>query len=153
MKRDWEAFKVKLSYFESGHNPLAINTLGYLGLYQFGELAFQDIYGLAEGSTKYNYYKKNIKRWDPRQQDEDLKKLYINIVKYFDNYLVKYKSKVINGIKISPSGMLAAAHLVGVEATKKYLDNLGKHVLEDAYGTNVEKYIKLFCDYDVQLFL
>ena len=57
--------------------------------------------------------------------------------------------KVINGIEITESGILAAAHLSGAGNVKKYLRSNGKHNRSDAYGASIELYLKKFAGYDV----
>ncbi|MDA8762541.1 peptidoglycan-binding protein LysM, partial [Flavobacteriaceae bacterium] len=57
--------------------------------------------------------------------------------------------KTINGIKITESGILAAAHLSGAGNVKKYLRSNGSINLSDAYGTSIESYMKIFAGYDV----
>ncbi len=56
--------------------------------------------------------------------------------------------KKINGIVITESGILAAAHLAGAGSVKKYLRSNGKDIFADAYGTNVQHYMKKFAGYD-----
>ncbi len=54
----------------------------------------------------------------------------------------------INGTKITESGILAAAHLAGAGSVKKYLRSNGTKGFTDAYGTNIESYLKKFAGYD-----
>lgn len=57
--------------------------------------------------------------------------------------------KTINGIKITESGILAAAHLSGAGNVKKYLRSNGSVRFNDAFGTTIESYLKKFGGYDV----
>ncbi len=54
----------------------------------------------------------------------------------------------INGIEITESGILAAAHLAGAGSVKKYLRSNGQEIFSDAYGTNVQHYMKRFSGFD-----
>ena len=56
--------------------------------------------------------------------------------------------KKINGIEITESGILAAAHLAGAGNVKKYLRSNGIHSFKDAFGSSVQHYIKRFSGYD-----
>jgi uncharacterized protein with ParB-like and HNH nuclease domain len=56
--------------------------------------------------------------------------------------------KKINGIEITESGILAAAHLAGAGNVKKYLRSNGEKNAFDAFGTDVEQYMKRFGGYD-----
>ena len=57
--------------------------------------------------------------------------------------------KIINGIKITESGILAAAHLSGAGNVKKYLRSNGQRNYSDAYGSSIKSYMKTFAGYDV----
>jgi hypothetical protein len=50
--------------------------------------------------------------------------------KYYKNYC--FGSKTINGIKVTESGILAAAHLSGAGNVKKFLRSNGSHSFSDA---------------------
>ncbi len=60
-----------------------------------------------------------------------------------------YTGKRIHGILITESGILAAAHLAGAGAVKKYLHSYGKVSARDAYGTRIEDYLRRFGGYDL----
>ena len=57
--------------------------------------------------------------------------------------------KTINGIEITESGILAAAHLGGAGNVKKYLRSNGVKCFSDAYGSSIQIYLKKFGGYDV----
>ena len=59
--------------------------------------------------------------------------------------------KRINGIRITESGILAAAHLAGAGSVKKYLRSNGEFQFSDAYGTTLENYMKKFAGYDTSI--
>ena len=61
----------------------------------------------------------------------------------------KYCGQIINGYRITPSGLLAGAHLKGAGSVITYLKSGGKTIEKDAFGTSVESYMKRFADYDV----
>ena len=60
----------------------------------------------------------------------------------------KYVGKIINDVYITESGLLAAAHLAGAGNVQKYLRSSGEIRFNDAYGSSVQKYLKLFSGYD-----
>lgn len=60
-----------------------------------------------------------------------------------------YLGLIINGIVITPSGLLAGAHLKGAGSVIKYLKSNGNDISKDAFGTSIESYIKKFANYDV----
>ena len=51
-------------------------------------------------------------------------------------------------MKITESGILAAAHLAGPGSVKKYLRSYGKEGFSDAFGTSIRYYMKKFSGYD-----
>lgn len=57
--------------------------------------------------------------------------------------------KTINGIKITESGILAAAHLSGAGNVKKYLRSNGTECFSDAYGATIQSYLRKFASYNV----
>lgn len=57
--------------------------------------------------------------------------------------------KTIDGIEITESGILAAAHLGGAGNVKKFLRSNGELNCSDAYGTSLKSYMKNFGGYDV----
>jgi hypothetical protein len=65
----------------------------------------------------------------------------------------KYDGTELNGIKITESGILAAAHLGGVGSVKKYFRSRGKRYLKDAYGTSIRSYIKKFGGFDTSFII
>ena len=60
----------------------------------------------------------------------------------------RFEGKMIGGIKITESGILAAAHLAGPGNVKKFLRSFGANNLSDAYGSSVKYYMKKFSGYD-----
>jgi hypothetical protein len=52
--------------------------------------------------------------------------------------------KVINGVRVTQAGLMAAAHLTGPGAVKKWLETDGKESASDANGTKIEDYLKLY---------
>ncbi|MGB5555799.1 MAG: hypothetical protein WBM83_14170, partial [Flavobacteriaceae bacterium] len=65
----------------------------------------------------------------------------------------RFVGKYIQGIKITESGMLAAAHLAGAGNVKKYLRSYGQMDVMDEYGTTITKYLKRFSGYDMSIVL
>jgi len=132
-------FKEALAFKESQGNYFSVNTLGYLGKFQFGVTTLQlmGVYDTA-GFLK-----------TPALQE----KLFdINIARnkwILRNDIKKYVGKRIKGIKITESGILASAHLAGAGNVKKYLRTYGGFEVKDAYGTAISSYMKKFSGYDV----
>ena len=127
--------------FESGNDYSKVNTLGYMGRFQFGlstiqTLGYRDI-------TKKEFIN------NPSLQDTMMiKNLRYNkrrLKKYYKHYVGKTRW----GIKITESGMLAAAHLAGQGNVKRFL-MYGENP-SDAYGTSLSKYLSIFSGYELNL--
>ena len=59
-----------------------------------------------------------------------------------------YVGHTIGGVKITESGILAAAHLAGPGSVKKFLRSGGTETFSDAFGTSIKYYLKRFKGYD-----
>lgn len=146
---------------ESGGNYKAFNKYGFAGKYQMGEAAMID----AGYYKKNGYYNNDWKGTftgkdnvysivdflnNPIAQENAQKAfkrrqwLYLKAVGA-DNYI----GKIINGYKITQSGLLAGAHLKGAGGVIDYLKSHGLKNSKDAFGTSIESYIKNFSGYDV----
>lgn len=131
---------------ESSGNYKEINTLGYIGKYQFGKLALKDV-GLDK-KVDTDRFKKNPKIWPEHKQDEAMVELMRKNLGYLGEY-VKFNGKNVGGIKITISGLLAGSHLLGTKNVKKFLDSDGKYDPKDGYGTKMSEYLKKFSGYTI----
>lgn len=131
-------FKEDLGFKESSNNYFAVNTLGYLGKYQFGASTLKVI-GIHNPS-------KFLKT--PELQE---KAFIANVQRnkwVLRRDIRRFVGKKVKGVLITESGILAAAHLAGPGNVKKYLRSYGKVDFADTYGTSMKDYIKRFSGYD-----
>ena len=163
MTKNLDDFLNDIGYRESSGRADIINEAGYLGLYQMGipaliDAGYYDIAGNNNNNqweTRYFTGKDGINNIDDfLKSPEKQKKAMIAYKKkqwgYLKNWGVeKYIGKTINGIKITSSGLLAGAHLVGQERLEKYLASNGKYIPKDGNKTSVEEYLSKFANYDV----
>lgn len=147
---------------ESGGNYRAFNKYGYAGKYQMGEAALIDA----------GYYRKLSRKYNNDWSGEFLGKDGVNSIQDFlnnpkaqENAQIIFKKKqwgylraigalnylglIVNDILITPSGLLAGAHLKGAGSVIQYLKSCGKSILKDGFGTSIESYIRQFANYDV----
>jgi hypothetical protein len=139
--KSFQGFKEALAFKESRGDYFTVNTLGYLGKYQFG----------TETLKLIGIYKPNQFLYNPELQEkafianaERNKWILRKDIKRFDGML-------IGGIEITESGILAAAHLAGPGSVKKYLRSYGGYNFSDAYGSTVKHYMKKFSGYDTSM--
>ena len=131
-------FKEALAFKESRGNYKKVNSLGYLGKYQFGESTLNRI----------RIYDTNKFLNDPELQEDAFYALCSLNKWILIRDIKRSVGKTINGVEITESGILAAAHLAGAGNVKKYLRSNGVSNVYDAYGTNVHQYMKKFAGYD-----
>ena len=130
----------------AGHDGVKRNA-DYVGKYQFGYYAFQEI---GKKPIPYDQFEKNPNMYPEHQQDADMLKLLSNNKHHLRRYL-HVVGQNIGGIHITESGLLAAAHLVGPEGVKRFLDSHGKEDPKDGNGVPCTSYIKKFGGYKLKL--
>ena len=131
-------FKEAIGYRESESKYKTVNSLGYLGKYQFGIETLKSV-GIHNSSAFLN---------SPELQEKAFIALLAKNKWELKKESEKYEGTIMNGIRITESGILAAAHLGGAGTVKKYFKNKGKRNFRDAYGSSVKSYMKMFGGYD-----
>ncbi len=139
LQKDFVGFKEALAFKESQGKYRVVNTLGYLGKYQFGRTTLE----------RFKIYNTKAFLRNPELQEKAFA-AYCAVNKWILRKDIKrFVGKTINGIKITESGILAAAHLSGAGNVKKFLRSYGTQVFSDAYGSSIKSYLKKFAGYDV----
>ncbi|RZS92629.1 peptidoglycan-binding protein LysM [Aquimarina brevivitae] len=136
--KSYLGFKEAVAFKESRGDYGVINQFGYLGKYQFGKgtlalIGIRDIQQFLDNpSLQEKAFYANLCRnkWVLRRD-----------IKWF-------VGKTINGVEVTESGILAAAHLAGPGSVKKYLRSGGVEGFADAFGTTIRYYMKRFKGYD-----
>ena len=132
-------FKEAVAFKESQGKYRKVNSLGYMGKYQFGSKALRAI-----GINNDEAFLKN-----PALQEKAFIALLSKNKWILRNEIERYEGKVINGVEITESGILAAAHLGGAGSVKNFFKNKGSRHFRDAYGTSLRSYMKAFGGYDL----
>ncbi|WP_187661450.1 peptidoglycan-binding protein LysM [Polaribacter sp. BM10] len=141
LKKDFVAFKEAVAFKESQGKYATVNTLGYLGKYQFGRTTLQ----------RFRIYNTQEFLNNPELQEKAFVAL-CKVNKWILRKDIKRSAgKTINGIKITESGILAAAHLSGAGNVKKFLRSNGSIRFSDAYGASIQSYLKKFSGYNVSI--
>lgn len=131
-------FKEAVGFKESQGRYSVVNTFGYMGKYQFGRgtLKLIGVYNtrtfIKDPNIQEKAFEANLSRnkWVLRR---DIK---------------RFSGRVIGGVRVTESGILAAAHLGGPGNVKKFLRSYGANVFSDAYGSTVRYYMKKFAGFD-----
>jgi len=139
MNNSFIAFREAVAFKESQGQYDRVNELGYLGKYQFGKTTLNRL---------KIYNTKEFLKTPELQEDAFIALCSLN--KWILIRDIKRSvGKKINGVPITESGILAAAHLAGAGNVKKYLRSNGDDIFEDAFGSNVQHYMKKFAGYNV----
>jgi len=136
--KTYTGFKQAIAIRESQGQYKLVNSFGYMGKYQFGMSALRSI-----GIKDRNHFLNN-----PRLQEKAFKALLSINKAQLEDEIEKFEGKVINGVKITESGILAAAHLGGAGSVKGYLNSNGRRKFKDGFGTSMKSYFKKFGGYD-----
>lgn len=132
-------FKQAIAFKESRGITTLVNPYGYMGKYQFGKSTLR-----AVGIFDYQEFINN-----PKLQDKAFKALIAKNKWELRKEIEQYSGRVINGVEITESGLLAAAHLGGAGSVKKYLRSNGKRGFKDGFGTSLRSYISNYASYDI----
>jgi len=139
--KTYAGFKQALAFKESQGKYHLVNTLGYMGKYQFGAGTLRTI-----GIRNFDLFLKS-----PAMQEKAFNALLAINKWELRHYIEKYNGKVIQGVTITESGLLAAAHLGGAGSVKKFLRSNGGRSIKDGYGTSIRSYMKRYAGYDTSL--
>lgn len=137
-----EIFLDSLGKQESGNRYDIVNKYGMLGKYQF---SFTTLKGLGFKSTRNKFLN------TPFIQEVAMIKLLQENKRLLSKQIDQYTGKYINGILVTESGLLAAAHLAGAGSVKKWLRTNGEVTRIDGFGTSIEKYLYKFGNFNLNI--
>ncbi len=136
--KSYVGFKEALGFKESRGNYHIVNDYGYMGKYQFSRATLR-MMGL-KNTDDFLY--------NTRKQEAAFL-AYTSLNKWVLRKDIKRSvGKTMGGVKITESGILAAAHLAGAGNVKKFLRSSGEHRFEDANGASIRYYLRMFSGYD-----
>ncbi|MCB1367408.1 MAG: hypothetical protein KDK00_06585 [Rhodobacteraceae bacterium] len=161
MTGTFDDFLAALRLRESSGDYTAVNTLGYLGAYQFGEAALVDL-GVVNldanpydnqfngGFTgTYGLSSRSDFLGNSAAQDAIALAWFDMLwarIRYFD--IEYYTGQTLDQVTLSQTGMLAASHLLGTGRLIDFIETGGKATFADAYGTGLTDYLTLFANYE-----
>jgi len=137
--KSFVGFKEALGFKESRSRYHIVNKLGYLGKYQFGKSTLKRL--KIYNTTNF---------LNNSEEQEKAFSALCALNKYILRKDIRRSvGRRINGIRITESGILAAAHLGGAGSVKKYLRSGGTKNSSDAFGSSIQYYMKKFSGFDV----
>ena len=131
-----DTFLYDMAERESSNRYDVVNQYGYMGAYQFGSSTLKNL--------GYNISKKEFLN-NPALQEEAMLKLLKANKHTLRRQIKKYDGKLVNGVLVTESGLLAAAHLVGAGTVRKWVRNGKKYT--DGNGVDLTSYLVKFNGY------
>jgi len=131
-----DTFLYDMAERESSNRYDIVNQYGYMGAYQFGSSTLKNL--------GYNISKKEFLS-NPALQEEAMLKLLKANKHTLRRQIKKYDGKLVNGVLVTESGLLAAAHLVGAGSVRKWVRNGKKYT--DGNGVDLTSYLVKFNGY------
>jgi len=145
-----------LGFRESSNRYDVVSRHGYMGKYQFGSIALRDIgfydnnNNWTEKAMEYGVWNQETFLNNPEAQESAIRMLLNNNWRYAANYgLLEYIGTIMNGILITESGLLAAAHLVGIGALNGAIKRGDLTSAWDGNNVTAKEYMELFGGYNI----
>ena len=135
-----DEFLFAVGHQESGNRYFIVNRYGYMGKYQFGKSTLKTLKIKVTKDAFLN---------SPDLQEYAMQQNLLYNKKRLQKYIDKFDGKKVNGILITESGLLAAAHLGGAGSVRKWFRN-GK-VKKDGNGVKITTYMQRFSGYNLYL--
>ena len=135
-----EEFLFAIGHKESGNRYFIVNRYGYMGRYQFGQSTLKTL--------KIKVTKKAFLN-SPDLQEYAMQQNLLYNKKKLQKYIDEFDGRIIHGILVTESGLLAAAHLGGAGSVRKWFRN-GK-VRKDGNGVKITTYMQRFSGYTLYL--
>ena len=139
--KTYNLFLHDIGFRESTNDYKAVNQFGYLGKYQFGRKTLNAI-GFKDVSNREFLA-------NPSIQEEAMLVLLKRNKRTLRREIKKYVGKTINGVYITESGLLAAAHLAGAGNVRRFFRK--GYEFRDGNGTKMTSYMVKFADYDLNI--
>jgi len=160
MPGTYEEFLSALRFSESSNRYNLLVSWGAAGAYQFTEPALKTIgYYRNDGTSATDWNGGwtgkdgiwSLSNWfgSPSVQDKAAQEWFSYLWNKEFSWLDvrKYAGTTIDGIKVTVSGMLGGAHLVGTKGLKAWLESNGAIDPKDPPGTPVSAYVQKFSGY------
>ena len=134
------AFLDAIGHQESGNRYHIVNRYGYMGRYQFGKETLKTLRIKVSREAFLN---------SPDLQEFAMVELLKYNKKKLQKYIDKYDGKIVHGVLVTESGLLAAAHLGGAGSVRKWF-RTGK-IRKDGNGTKITSYMVRFGGYTLNI--
>jgi len=135
-------FKSAIAARESSDNWKEYNPYGYIGKFQFGKAALE-ITGF--GHVDFVDFMNNPSVFPEKDQERAMDSL-LNINEFIlKSYIDKFDGEyLMDTVRVTRTGLLAAAHLAGPGNVKRFLETEGEYNPRDKMGTSLSDYLTTF---------
>jgi hypothetical protein len=138
----YHRFKKTLAKHESNNNWKEYNRYGYIGKYQFGRSALA---ATGYRNVTLESFKLNPSSFSEREQEKAMDKLLKINESIMHGSITQFVGMtMLDTIRITRMGILAAAHLAGPANVKEFLESFGQKNVRDRMGTYISDYVYLF---------
>lgn len=155
--KPYTAFRDAVGAKESSDRYDCVNTLGYVGRYQFGLARLSD-FGLCQRKIGTVSFANSSFDWvtpfsqpvflaAQALQDEVFNRHVYRLSKYIQIHYPSQLNQVINGTLLTLSGAIGCCHLLGIGGLADFV--LHNKIDEDAFHTKSTDYIVLFNGYEI----
>lgn len=137
-------FMKAVGHFESNNNHSIVSTRGFLGTYQFNKSTLRRV-GIFVSPEEFLR--------SPSLQDIAMIRLMQSNRRLLGSIIARHSGTLFNGLYVTESGILAAAHLVGPGAVILAFssDTLSLHSFKDGNGVSAADYMQQFGGYRIRL--
>ncbi len=136
-----EKFLNHMAERESDNTPHVVNRFGMMGKYQFAPSTIR-VLGFRVSNRQFLS--------NPELQDSVMVAYLRSNNKELNTLITKYENKKFKGVRVTRSGVLAAAHLAGSANVKLFFQNADWNGRTDANGTSIREYMQTFSIYNLK---
>jgi len=145
-----DAFYAALAQRESRGDHTVVNQFGFMGLYQMGPAALQDV-GYMDGSGNWTgrdgIRSQNDFLNNRTVQEKAIREYHVKLWSYLPPDVQGCIGRTVKGINVTKSGLVAAAHLRGQGGITRLIRSDGQDDDPDEIGTLCSEYLKQFGGY------
>lgn len=135
-----DSFLDAIAHSESSNRYKVTNRFGYMGKYQFHKQTLKDL--------GYKVSRKEFLN-SPELQEQAMMDLLSSNKQALGSRIQRWEGRRVKGVRITESGILAAAHLGGVGNLIKFMEN--DEDFKDGNGTSIVKYLTKFSGYNISV--
>jgi hypothetical protein len=136
-----EKFLHHIGQRESNNTLSVVNRYGMMGKYQFSPATLRNIVG--DTVTPQQFLR------NAELQDSVMVRYMRDNNKRLRDLISRYDGTTFKGVRVTRSGILAAAHLAGPNGVRHYFATSDLYGRRDGNGTSVRDYLELFNGYNL----